>query len=308
MKALWCWCRGIVIAILLSLNAILLPCTVLFLSIMRLLIPLSRWRYVCDKINQVTLPPIWVAINKAILKLNTSLHWDIEGVGDDKLAADAWYFLISNHRGYADILVIDYAFSGKIPKIKFFMKRQLLWLLPFVGLACRAMGYPFLYRATKRQIKKNPALKGRDVASIKDACKTCARWPTALLNFLEGTRFTLEKQTKLSSPYQHLLPPNTLGFALPLQALADLKPSIINITLVYPGVVSPSLWKLISGQIKQVVVRYEVLPFDPSLQGDALNDRRFRLHFRQFVNRLWSEKEVLIQSLIDQHSDKPKGR
>lgn len=302
MKTLFCRLRGLVIAVLLVLNALVLPSIVLVIGAISVLLPLKRWYYFCERINQVILPPIWVKINKAILRLNTSLQWDIEEEGDSSLGGKAlsknnWYFLISNHRSYADILIIDYVFSGKTPKIKFFMKRQLLWLLPVVGLACRVMGYPFLYRATKRQIKKNPALKGKDKEAIKKACQACTRHPTALLNFLEGTRFTAEKHAKAGSPYKHLLPPNMLGFALPINVLAELEPKIINVTLVYPGHANPSLWQFISGQIKRVIVRYEVLPFAPQLQGDVLGDRALRQSFRQFINQLWKEKDALIELL-----------
>ena len=73
---------------------------------------------------------------------------------------------------------------------------------------------------------------------------------------------------------------------------------IINVTIVYPGHKDVSLWKCLSGKIKKVVVRYEVLPLTEDLSGDFLQDRAFRKHFRDYLNKLWTDKDNRIESIL----------
>ncbi|MCX7126185.1 MAG: 1-acyl-sn-glycerol-3-phosphate acyltransferase, partial [Gammaproteobacteria bacterium] len=106
--------------------------------------------------------PTWFAyINYSIAKISTRNLWDVTGSGT--LKDDDWYVMISNHRSWLDILVLGIAFNKKIPPLKFFMKKELLWQLPFAGLACYALGFPFMSRHSHAQIRKNPSLKGKDI-------------------------------------------------------------------------------------------------------------------------------------------------
>ena len=49
-----------------------------------------------------------------------------------------WYLVISNHRTWADILVLQKVFNHRIPFLKFFLKQQLIWL-PVAGQVRWAM-------------------------------------------------------------------------------------------------------------------------------------------------------------------------
>jgi len=289
---------GIIIGALLIINLFILPFIVLVVGLFMTIIPIPAWRRLCQRVNQQLLPPIWADINRAVLKLNKTLQWDVQGIGTENLSTDNWYFLISNHLSATDILVLESVFTRKIPKIKFFMKRQLLWMIPMTGLACWVMGYPFVRRVTKSAIKKNPSLKGKDIEDIKKSCADFKQRPTALLSFLEGTRFTPEKHRQKRSPYRHLLRANAASFAIVSQELSGIMKYIINVTLVYPGHKNVSLWQCISGKIKKIVVRYEVLPLTTDLSGDFFQDRAFRQHLRNYLNQLWLEKDDHIESIL----------
>src|SRR5271155_915753 len=133
--------KGIIAGILIILNLFILPTVVLISAFFMLIIPIKKLKKYFLWFQQVYLPPFWADINNWILKL-TPVEWEVHGQGE--LNNNNWYFLICNHQSWADILILDKIFNRKIPKIKFFMKQELLWLLPICGLACFVMGYPFI--------------------------------------------------------------------------------------------------------------------------------------------------------------------
>ncbi|MDT9081586.1 acyltransferase, partial [Escherichia coli] len=79
----------------------------------------------------------------------------------------------------------------------------------------------FMKRYTRAQIEKNPALKGKDMDTTRQACAKFRNLPVLVLNFLEGTRFTPAKHARQASPYQHLLKPKSGGFAFAMSAFGE---------------------------------------------------------------------------------------
>ena len=69
-------------------------------------------------------------------------------------------------------------------------------------------------RHSKEAIAKNPALKGQDIAEAERACRLLKDKPFALLNYLEGSRFTPAKRDAQDSPYQHFNPKGGLTLAI----------------------------------------------------------------------------------------------
>lgn len=277
---------GIFSLILILLNLFILPSIVLISAFLRFITPIPAWRKFFSWFQQVFLPPYWADINNLILTYMTPVEWEIHGSGE--LNTNDWYFIICNHRSWADILILDKIFNRKIPKIKFFMKRELLWLLPICGLACLAMGYPFIKRHRDR--------KGlmQDITTTKKISRTFKNRPTTIANFLEGTRFTPEKYAQeKNSPYKHLLIPNPLMLALVAEELSACLKHIINVTIVYSKTPA-SIWSLLSGKIKKVTIYYEVLPIDKDLCGDYMQDKEFRRRFQERVKQIWLAKDKLL--------------
>lgn len=279
--------KGIIAGTLITLNLFILPSIVLISACFMFINPIKKLKKYFTWFQQVYLPPYWADINNLILKFMTPIEWEIKGKGE--LNIQDWYFLICNHQSWADILVLDKIFNRKIPKIKFFMKKELIWMVPICGLACFVMGYPFIKRHRDR--------KGlmQDIETAKKISQSFKDKPTTIANFLEGTRFTPEKYAlEKNSPYKHLLPPNPLMLAVVTEALTGYMNHIINVTIIYSKKPA-SIWSLLSGEIKKITVHYEVLPIDNDLCGDYLNDKNFRKRSQERIKQIWLAKDQLIK-------------
>jgi 1-acyl-sn-glycerol-3-phosphate acyltransferase len=197
----------------------------------------------------VQIVPAWVDINNGIFRLSTSVKWDVQGEG--QLSIDQWYFIIANHQGWMDIAVLQKVFNRKIPVLKFFMKQELLWTLPFASWVCWVLDFPFVKRYSKSYLKKHPEKRGENIKTAKRSCEKFKDWPTAIVNYLEGGRFRPDRKISQKSPYQHLLKPKAGGFALTLYLLGDQIKNLIDVTIVYPEQKS-SILDLMFGRIKKL--------------------------------------------------------
>ena len=111
-------------------------------------------------------------------------------------------------------------------------------------------------------------------------------------------RFTKERHERQRSPYRYLMRPKAGGLALALNVLGDKFNSLLNVTIVYPEGV-PSFWEFLCGRIQRVIVRIEQAKVPPELlHGDYEEDEAFRAAFQQWVQHLWQEKDLQIQSLM----------
>ena len=285
---------GMISTILYMVNMLILACLILCLSPIAFLIPIHAWRHAIQaKFLQQT-PTFFARANQWIAHIATRGKWDVSGTGE--LKSDGWYVMLSNHRSWIDIMVLGNIFNRKIPPLKFFMKKELLWQLPFAGLACYALGFPFMSRHSHAQIRKNPKLKGKDIETAKKACKRLRHFPSTLINFLEGTRFTKIKKERQNSPFKHLLKPHAGGAAVVINELHDILSGIINVVIVYPEK-TPNMWDFMCGRFEKIIVRYEVIPITPDLIGDYYNDRQFRSHIQQWLNTLWERNDRLIEKM-----------
>ena len=172
------------------------------------LVPIKAWQKGCYKIMN-KLPTLWTDGNNLVLRLFNRITWHVEGV--QGLDPKAWYFLVSNHSSWNDILVLYAVFNRKASTLKFFLKQQLIWI-PFIGLACKALHFPFMYRYSKTYLKKHPEKKGKDIEATKRSCQAFKLHPSTIILFPEATRFTPLKQQSQDSPYQHLLRPKAVCY------------------------------------------------------------------------------------------------
>lgn len=285
---------GIIATILFLLNIIFFPTLVIMLGIFFRLMPFASWRKAGRIFINEILVVSWIRMNNFIIWLTTPTKWDLSGNG--VLCKQDKYFLICNHQSWVDILILQKTFGTQIPLLTFFMKKQLLWMLPFAGWACWALEFPFMQRPSKSYLKKHPEKKGYDIEATKNFCQRFKNQPITVISFIESTRFTPEKKHKQHSPYKHLLKPRASTPAFVLASMGDVLKHIINATIIYPDG-KKGLWDFVSGKIKKVVVRYEVLPIDPKLHGDYENDREFRVEFQNWLNQLWQDKDKLIDSI-----------
>jgi 1-acyl-sn-glycerol-3-phosphate acyltransferase len=244
----------------------------------------------------VRIAEFWIGVNNLIIALFSSVHWRVEGM--DNLSKQQWYFVVSNHQSWADILVLQRLFNRRIPMLKFFLKQELR-KVPMLGDAWWALDFPFMKRYSREEIERNPELKGKDLETTRDACEKFAMFPTSVMNFVEGTRFTREKHDKQQSPYRYLLKPKAGGAAFTLGAMSGHLRTLLDVTIVYPRGAPRTLLAFLGGAIRdvQVIVRQHDIP-EWASQGDYENDPAFRQKFQQWVADLWTDKDALLVSRL----------
>jgi 1-acyl-sn-glycerol-3-phosphate acyltransferase len=262
------------------------------LALTKWLIPFPAWQKLCNRWLD-WIASHWMSMNAAHQNVLTGT--DIQLMGDYELRRDEWYMMLANHQSWVDILVLLRVFNGRIPYLKFFLKKSLIWV-PLLGVAWWALEFPFMRRYSKEEIARNPALKGRDIEETRRACEKYRHSPVTIINFLEGTRFTPQKYAAQNSPYQHLLIPRAGGMAFTLAAMNGQLHSLLDVTIYYPDGI-PSYWHYASGKVKQVQVHLRQRPIPASLLGDYTNDLEFRQRFQQWVNELWEEKDQLLSDM-----------
>lgn len=285
--------RAVIGIILLLINMIVVATSILIFFCLIHLLPKASWRHRGRAWLQ-NWPVWWMDVNYWILQLCTYKKWRIEGQAD--LRPERWYLLIGNHQSWMDILVLGTFFRHKVPVLKFFMKKELLWSLPVAGWACYVLGYPFMARHSHEEVRKNPELKTIDIETTRAACAKFKEFPTTVVNFVEGTRFSAAKHEKQQSPFKHLLKPKATGVALVLQELHPQLSGIVNVTVHYKPK-DLSLWQFLNGKIENIYLHYELLPITADLIGDPYEDRVFRRHFQQWLNDLWKSKDQRLDQL-----------
>ena len=239
---------------------------------------------------------LWIDGNNAIARLH-GIEFDVRG-GDD-LRMNDWYLLSSNHQSWVDVFALQHAFNRRIPFLRFFIKKQLIWV-PLLGLAWWALELPFMHRHSKEALQRNPELRGQDLAATHKACEPCRHRPTTIINFLEGTRFTEEKHAAQASPFKNLLKPKVGGLAFAISAIGDVMSNFLDVTLVYSRR-GATFWDLLCGRISRIVVDIERHAIPAELfGGDYGNDAQFRARFKAWVYQLWEHKDARFAQLSAQ--------
>ncbi len=286
--------RGSLSLILYILNTVFWCIPLFGLVLAKATVPLESWRRRCSRIlNAIAENWIWVNNqNQRLIAGNT--RWEVQGL--ETLERSEWYLVLANHQSWVDIVVLQRIFHRKIPFLKFFIKKELLWF-PVLGQAWWAMDFPFVKRYTKSYLQKKPHLKGKDLEITRKACQKFKKIPVSIMNFVEGTRFTNEKHRRQQSPYSHLLKPKAGGTALVLSSMGEQISRILDVTIVYPDGVT-SFWAFICGKIQKIEVRVRSLPVSPELLGDYANDRHFRAELQGWLNNIWAEKNRYIEEMM----------
>lgn len=285
--------KGVLAAVLILLDTLLLFPLLLAVALLKLVIPAAGFRRLCTRIlNGIAY--LWIGFNNRLVDLLHRVEWDVRGAED--LDRKHWYFVTCNHQSWADIPAIQYVLNSRIPLLKFFLKQQLIWV-PFLGVAWWALDFPFMQRHSKEVLAKRPELKGTDLETTRRACEKFRTTPVTVFNFMEGTRFTPDKHRQQQSPYRHLLRPRAGGTAFVLGAMGDTLHTMLDVTIVYPGR-QPSFWDYLCGRIERIVVDIRTLEIPGQFLGmDYANDAQAREAFQAWVGQLWQEKDERIEQL-----------
>lgn len=283
---------GVISISLYFLNTLVMFPLFFIMSLLKLL-PLKLWRKGCNYILN-ELGSIWISINN--INLITTRNIKLEVTGVEGLRIDEWYLVISNHRSWADILVLQKVFNRRIPFLKFFLKKELIWV-PFMGIAWWGLDFPFMKRYSEGFLKKFPHLRGKDIEITRKACEKFRDIPVSVMNFVEGTRFTKDKHDRQGSPFINLLKPKAGGISFVLSALGgERMKTILNVTIHYADGIS-SFWDFLCGKVSRVKVFVEELQITEDMLGDYVEDQAFKDTFQEWLNKLWLEKDRKLTAL-----------
>lgn len=259
-------------------------------ALLKLLIPLAFIRKLADR-SLIELANAWVHSNRLWMSAIEKPNWRIQGTANLNLRG--WYLVSCNHQSWADILILQRVFLGKIPFLKFFLKKELIYI-PVIGLAWWALDFPFMRRGGKTL-----AAAAADMATARKACQKFRHTPTSVINFLEGTRFTPAKHAQQKSPYTHLLKPKSGGASIALGTMGELFESMLDVTIVYPDGV-PTFMDVMRGRMGRVVVDVRTISIPAEFLGEtASRDPQNRSKIQQWLNTLWSDKDQRISELLN---------
>ncbi|HSX62955.1 MAG TPA: acyltransferase [Tahibacter sp.] len=266
----------------------------LALALLKAALPFASWRRRIG-IWLVAIAQQWVGFNSRLIRLaGTQVH--VHGDVAD-LQRVGWYLVVCNHQSWVDIPLLQLVFAERIPMLKFFLKRELIFV-PVLGLAWWALDFPFMRRYSRAELERRPELRGKDLEATQRACAKFRELPVSVMNFVEGTRFTPAKHAQQKSPYANLLLPRAGGVAFVIQAMRPLLRTLVDVTLVYPQG-RPTLYDFLAGRVRDVRVHVRRLDIPEEFGlGDYENDAAFRARVQEWMNALWRDKDARIAALM----------
>jgi 1-acyl-sn-glycerol-3-phosphate acyltransferase len=245
----------------------------------------------------------WIGVNNWLIHATQRVDWVVHGL--EGLDPRGWYLVLSNHLSELDIPVLQKVFHRRIPFIRFFLKQNLIWV-PVLGQAWWALDYPFMKRHSAEAIARNPAKRLEDLETTRRALDKFKDIPTAILNYVEGTRLTPEKHAAQGSEFRNLLKPKAGGIAYALEAMGNRFHALLDVTIFYPDG-DVTVMDLARGRVRRIVVdvKQRSIPHE-FLEGDYHGDAAYRERFKAWLNEIWEEKDALLDQLKQQYAPAPE--
>lgn len=294
LKALFFMLRGVLAVVVVIINTVFFTLLMYIPILLKIIVPSKDFKRKCTA-WLVWCSECWIKLNMLVLSYLHNTQWEVSGI--ESVSPEKWYFLISNHQSFTDVFVLQKILTSKIAPFKYFMKQSLIWM-PLIGIAWWALDCIFMKRYSKQRLLKEPHLREVDKQTTKQKCLQFKHTPVTIVNFLEGTRFTLKKHDAQHSPYQHLLKPRAGGLAYMMAAMDGRVQEIINVTIAYLN--GPyTFWDFLCGKVTTIKVHLEVLPVPVMLlQGDYVNDPHYRDSFQSWLGEIWHKKDQLLQEMV----------
>lgn len=285
--------RGVFFALLLILHTIFWCTPLYFVFFLKCILKNQRWKARLAQIL-IQIGEAWIRTNNLLMSLILNVKWDFPTKWSCQPHES--YFIICNHQSWTDIFVLQKFFLQKIPFIRFFVKKELLWL-PILNMAWFAFDFPIMHRHSKETLERYPHLREKDLNATRRSCERFKHTPVSILNFLEGTRFTKVKHIQQRSPFQHLLKPKTGGFAYAVNVMDKKITHLLDVTIAYPQK-NFTFWDFISGKIKKVTLKLEAYEIPTTLlSGDYLKDETYRNQLKNWIEHIWNKKDRLLQKI-----------
>ena len=285
--------------LILVINTLVLCSSMIPFALAKLILPVTAVRHVCDR-ALMGIAALWMDINTFWLDTVNPVRWDVTGI--EGLDPQGWFLVASNHQTWVDILVLQRVFNRRIPMLKFFTKKELIYV-PVIGLAWWALDFPFMQR-------KGGASARQDLEAARKACEKFRLMPTSVMSFVEGTRFTPAKHAQQQSPYQHLLKPKVGGIGMALETLGDSFTALLDVTIVYPQArPAPTLVDLMCGRVQAITVQVHVRQIGPEVLP-AQGEPAPRAPVQAWINGLWQDKDAEITQVLQRSAGatRPKAQ
>jgi 1-acyl-sn-glycerol-3-phosphate acyltransferase len=294
VPALLYFINGCISAFCYFINTVFWVLPIVILSFLKV-IPIKSWQ------KLVSFPldgcaTAWISLNNINQNIFSRTRFDIKGL--EGLTTKEWYLVISNHQSWVDILVLQRVFNRRIPFLKFFLKKELIWV-PFIGIAWWALDFPFMRRHSRAFLNKNPHLRGKDLETTKKACEKFQHKPVSVMNFIEGTRFTKQKRNKTGGVYSKLLLPKAGGIAFVLSAMGKQLTRLVDVTIHYPDE-TPTYWDFVTGKVSTINVSIKTVLIEDLFNKGIFSAAYFddpaqKEIFQQWLNQMWREKNVELE-------------
>ncbi len=155
--------KGILAILFYVVNTISLCSALFVVALIKLITPINAVTAFSDRIL-INIATLWISINAFTTSLFCNIDWDIRGAR--QLEKNEWYLVLSNHQSWVDILVLQNVLNRKIPMLKFFLKKELIWV-PFLGIAWWALDFPFMKRYSKKLLQEIQFMKKQPKSILK---------------------------------------------------------------------------------------------------------------------------------------------
>lgn len=287
--------KGTVSILLLTLSTLFWGVPLILLTLLKVIVPGRRPKeWLLKGLCSIALN--WIGLN--LWWMRCWLKPDLVISTPATLSPHQWWLVISNHRSWTDIFILFMALHRRIPMPRFFLKRQLIWI-PIVGLAFWALEFPFMRRFSREQIAKNPKLATIDRESTERMCRQARNAPITVINFVEGTRFSIAKRNAQQSPFRHLLRPKAGGVAQVLSLLGDQMDGILDVTISYTNP-SPTFWGFLCGKEAPITLQARQIAVPQWMLDANYHDQtQHKERFHTWINSLWQEKDALLDRQTD---------
>ncbi len=267
--------------VVLGISTLVLCLSMVPVALVKLLVRTPAVRAWCDR-TLMGIASLWMDINTFWMKAVNRGRWTVSGA--EGLDRGGWYLVASNHQTWVDIIVLQRVFNRRIPMLKFFTKKELMYV-PVIGFAWWALDFPFMQRKGGKSARA-------DLEAGRRACAKFRLVPTSVISFVEGTRFTVAKQAQQSAPYQHLLKPKVGGIGMALETLGDAFTGFLDVTIIYPQK-TPTFNDAMAGRLGDVVVHVHLRDI-PAQVLPTPGELAPRAPVQAWVNQLWKLKDEEI--------------
>ena len=274
--------RALLALLFLTLNTAIWCVPLYTMGLLRWLIPIASVRAFLSGLMDIVMHG-WVGGNR-VMNAVLGLHNNELTMSVSKpLSTDKKYIVLCNHQSWSDIVILQNTLRGIVPPLKFFTKRELIWL-PLLGVAFWLLGFPYVRR------------RGHDGETLAKTCEGFKQHPVCVLNFLEGTRFTEAKRVSKESKHTYLLPPKIGGLAYVLGELGEQIDQILDVTIAYPDG-TPTFWEYLKGETGRVSVDIAAHPVPVKGQDRSLTDAELS-DLKRWTEKLWETKDTQLANLL----------